>query len=48
MSQTEREMMMWRDVSTGVAEAEKLIEESAQATGKLGVNGFERSPEHAQ
>ena len=41
-------MMMKRDVSTSVAEAEKLIEESAQATGKLGVNGLERSLEHAR
>ena len=40
--------MMKRDVSTSVAEAEKLIKESARATGKLGVNGSERSPEHAQ
>ena len=29
--------MMKRDVYTGVAEAEKLIKESAQATGMLGV-----------
>ena len=44
-----RDMMMKRDVSTSVAEAEKLIEESAQASGKLGVNGSERSPEqHAK
>ena len=42
-----KDMMMKRDVSTSVAEAEKLIKESAQATGKLGVNGSERSPEHA-
>ena len=39
---------MKRDVSTSVAEVEKLIKESARATGKLGVNGSERSPEHAQ
>ena len=40
--------MMKRDVSTSVAEAEKLIEESARAKGKLGVNGSETSPEHAR
>ena len=43
-----RDMMMKKDVSKSVAEAEKLIKESARATGKLGVNGSERSPEHAQ
>ena len=43
-----RDVMMKRDASTSVAEAEKLIKESARATGKLGVNGSERSPEHAQ
>ena len=31
-----------------VAEAEKHNKESARATGKLGVHGSERSPEHAQ
>ena len=41
-------MMMKRDVSTSVAVAEKLIKESARATGKLGFNGSERSLEHAQ
>ena len=41
-------MMKKKDASTSVAEAEKLIKESARATGKLGVNGSERSPEHAQ
>ena len=35
--------MMKRDVSTSAAEAE-----TAQATGKLGVNFSERSPEHAR
>ena len=39
---------MKREVSSSVAEAEKLIKESAQATVKLGVNGSERSLEHAQ
>ena len=39
---------MKRDASTSVAEAEKLIKEWARATGKLGVNGSERSPEYAQ
>ena len=39
---------MKREVSASVAEAEKFIKESAQSTGKLGVNGSERSPEHAQ
>ena len=43
-----RDMMMKRDVPTSVAEAEKLIEESARATGKLGVNGSETSLEHAR
>ena len=43
-----RDMMMKRDVSTSVAEAEKLIEESARATGKLGVSGSETSPEHVR
>ena len=36
-----------RDVPTSVAEAENLTE-SARATWKLGVDGSERSPEHAQ
>ena len=48
MSQTERGMMMKRDVSTSVVGAEKLIKEPAQGTGKLGVNDSERSLEHAQ
>ena len=42
-----RDMMMKKAVSTSVAEAEKLIKESARATRKLGVNGSVRSPEHA-
>ena len=42
-----RDMMMKRDVSTSVAETEKLIKESARATGKLGVNGSKRSPKRA-
>ena len=40
--------MMKRDVSTSVAEADKLIKKSARATGRLGVSGSERSLEHAQ
>ena len=43
-----RDMMMKKDVSTSVAEAEKLIRESVRATRKLGVNGSVRSSEHAQ
>ena len=39
-----RGMMMLWDASTSVAEAEKLIKESARATGKLGVNGSESTP----
>ena len=39
-----RDMMMKREVSASVAESETLIKESAEATGKLGVNGSERSP----
>ena len=43
-----RDMMMKRDVSNSVDDAEKFIEESARAAGGLGVNGSETSPEHAR